>query len=55
MYAPKISGVSTVVGGAGAAVLPNTGNTSVLFYTAAAMFVGGLVVLGVTSVAKRSR
>ena len=36
---------SSVSGAAGVALLPNTGGTRVLFYTASVLFIGGLITL----------
>lgn len=51
MYGPQVLGKSTA--GAGAVVLPATGSNRPLFYVAATLFVGGLVVMAASSLAAR--
>jgi len=49
MYGPQVLGSSVTVGAA--AVLPATGNNTVLFISAATLFVAGLVTMVVSKIA----
>ena len=50
----QVLGASTTLPGlAGVALLPNTGSTRVLFYTASSLFIGGVITLIVGLFANR--
>ena len=47
--------LSTSTGAVGVALLPSTGNTSVIFYAAGILLVGGLITMAASFVVRKSR